>query len=429
MYKRIIILFVLFFYSSVSFPQENKTEKIFAPSTLKEERENFKSSMRDDILSLLNYELNNENEKFWSSAFWKMELGLVKDDSILSSLKKEIRNYYKFSNSFLRDFLEVLYTVYPQEFEGEVSEIMHYTSNPKIFAMCVNYLINAWELELHCPYYLKLMKTKFSDWKNNPILTCLNFELENHNKPKIITPPLVDILAKTFGENSIVIYSLQRKNRDYPGICIIKGSDNNFIRNSDNSIFHIPQLARSITNLPGYLTDGNTPQGIFSIQGTDFSQNKFIGPTENIQLILPFESSAKNFFHNDISEENFTKDLYTNLLPDSWKNYFPVYEAYYAGLAGRNEIIAHGTTIDPSLYEGKIYYPNTPSLGCLCAYENWSELTGERLFSYQQQLIDAFKSTGGNKGFLIVIEIDNQKSPVKIEEIEKFIFEAEIKSE
>ena len=109
-------------------------------------------------------------------------------------------------------------------------------------------------------------------------------------------------------------------------------------------------LHRSITNLPGYLTNGNTPQGIFKMYGFKVSMGNFIGPTANVQMGMPVELSLQKFFDNDaISDSTWTIDYYKNLIPKNLQDFLPLYESYYAGLAGRSEIIAHGTTIDPEL--------------------------------------------------------------------------------
>ena len=85
-------------------------------------------------------------------------------------------------------------------------------------------------------------------------------------------------------------------------------------------------------------------------------------------------------------------------------------------MAGRTEIIAHGTTVDPSFYSGKAYYPFTPTAGCLCTKELWDE-NGKRIFSGQQKLTNAVKQAGGADGYLIVIEIDDAQRAVTINEV------------
>ena len=181
------------------------------------------------------------------------------------------------------------------------------------------------------------------------------------------------------------------------------------------NIFHIPQLARSITNLPGYLRNGNTPQGIFRMYGFGVSMSSFIGPTANVQMGMPVELSLQKFFDDStISDTAWTMDWYQKLIPNKLKNYLPLYESYYAGLTGRSEIIAHGTTIDPAFYFGKTYYPLTPTQGCLCTKEIWN---GKRLESDQQKLVNGLLKAGGANGYCVVIELDDKHAPVTIEDL------------
>ena len=103
----------------------------------------------------------------------------------------------------------------------------------------------------------------------------------------------------------------------------------------------------------------------------------------------------------------------------------PVREAYFAGMAGRWDIIAHGTVIDPEYYAGEPCYPNTPSLGCLTAAERWSPESGERVASDQQALVDAMKGAGFDRGYVVVVEIDSVQSAVTLHDVLPFVTEAE----
>ena len=96
-------------------------------------------------------------------------------------------------------------------------------------------------------------------------------------------------------------------------------------------------------------------------------------------------------------------------------------EAWAAGRIGRTEIIAHGTTIDPEYFKGKPFYPLTPTMGCLCAKELWNPTTGHLLVSEQNNLVNAFLSTPGRKGWLVVLNLDDQHRPVSREDVEALI--------
>jgi hypothetical protein len=96
-------------------------------------------------------------------------------------------------------------------------------------------------------------------------------------------------------------------------------------------------------------------------------------------------------------------------------------EAWNAGRIGRTEIIAHGSTIDPEYFKDKPYYPLTPTQGCLCAKELWNPTSGHLLVSEQFNLVSAFGSTSGSRGYLYVVNLDDQQKPVGRQEIEALV--------
>jgi hypothetical protein len=233
------------------------------------------------------------------------------------------------------------------------------------------------------------------------------------------------LLHKNYLPGHVLLFSFQRKNRNYPGLVLVRDAAGNFMKDSSGSYFSVPQLARSISNLPPYLSNGNTPEGIFRMRGYDVSRSSFIGPTVNIQLSMPFEKNPRHFYADStITDTAWNIGFYRNLLPKELKDYYPLYQSYYAGKAGRTEIIVHGTTVDPVYYKSAPYYPLTPTMGCLTSKEIWNEETGQRLESDQQKLINAMIPAGGAQGYAIVINIDDEQRPVLVYDIIPFIEKA-----
>jgi hypothetical protein len=329
------------------------------------------------------------------------------------------------STDFQRSLLELIYTNYPKVFGRELNAFILKTSHPKVFAMAAEYLLQNNNDDIVRIFLKNLIQEKFSNISDDAILTSLSIRLQQKNNVTAYKI-LPDILSRDFLAGNTIMYSFQRKNRDNPGIVIVRSKEGKFIRETNGKIFNVPQLARSISNLPGYLTNGNTPQGIFRMYGFDVSRSSFIGPTTNIQLTMPGEATLQHFLKDSsIIDSTWTIDWYKNLLPRKLKNYAQLYESFYAGKAGRTEIIAHGTAIDPEYYKSKPYYPYTPSLGCLCTREIWSTTTGKRLQSDQQKLSEAINLAGGADGYTIVIELDNKNLPININELVPFILKAE----
>jgi hypothetical protein len=421
--KKTLGLIITFLFLMPGLAQDLKPDKIALPYTTKSEREKFKVKLQTEIIEAnLKLTLSDSTERNWKSAFWGAQLSLTKSELVKNSLLTALNKWKERSDEFVRSSVEAAYTLFPVEFEEEVKNIFLSTFNEKNFAMCANYLLKGFPGDFSIETIMEQMQKRFPNYKNHPILYSLTTRLGIPAfQPNEYVPKVLDLFNYRFWNDKTVIFSIQRINRDYCGIAVIRQPNGEFVKNIDGSFFSVPQLARSISNLPGYLTNGNTPQGMFSIQGIDTSKNYYIGPTPNIQTRLPYEAEAIEYFHNQVTDTVWSIDLYKNLLPESWRDYKPIFEAYYAGKAGRNEIIVHGTTIDTSFYKGQTYAPNTPSLGCLCSLELWSEVDGNRELSYQQQLIDAYSKVATGNDFFIVVELDNQDKNVELSDIEHIL--------
>jgi hypothetical protein len=375
------------------------------------------------IMKGLDTPLTDSTEADWQGSFWAMELLRYKTTRVKEKISAAFKDIDNRSTGFQRALLELCYANYPFAFKTDITGLKQRTTDAKIFAMCCEYLYRIAEQSpaTNKPlavYLKKEIDAKFAGQQEHPILKMLlaGRIATGYTAVKKILPVL---LSKSFLPGKRVVYSLQRKNRDYPGIAIVRDSSGNFIKNNTGSVFYVPQLARSITNLPAYLTNGNTPQGIFRMQGFAVSSSNFIGPTPNIQLAMPYETTVPHFLaDSSIADTTWTTGVYQQLLPASCRSYFALMGTYYASQAGRTETIAHGTTIDPAYYKGASYWPHTPTLGCLCTREIW-DAKGKRTESNQQLLVDAIIKAGGADGYLIMLELDDKQMPVDIKEIAK----------
>jgi hypothetical protein len=417
MIKLIFSVFTVNFFFCLSI--QAQTEKTpYASNTTKTSRASeYKNLVNNSISKNLLLPLTDSTEENWQDAFDAMLLLNYRTPFIDARIRSAMDSVEYRSVAFQKAMLQLIYPLYPKDFVPQVISLAKQTNDPKLFAMCSEYLFINNKTETYKTVLLKRMdemQQKAGVATEIPFFTVLKNKL---SLTGLKQPPVADLLNNTFLPNEMVVYSFQRKNRNYPGLVMVRSSDGKFIKDAAGKYFAVPQLARSGTNMPGYLTDGNTPQGMFKIFGFAVSQGSFIGPTTNIQMVLPYEHST------DVSDSvtQSLGDNYRFLLPGSWKNYYPFYEAYYAGKAGRTEIIAHGTTVNPAYYAKQPYYPLTPTQGCLCTKEIWSAVDGKRIESDQQKLVDAVKKAGGANGYCIVIEIDDQQKPVSLKDILPFL--------
>ena len=381
----------------------------------------FRNIVRNTINSNLSVPLTDSTEDKWEDAFRAIEMLHYRSPWIDKKINLAFADMPNRSASFQRALLELGYTVYPKTYNTQARDLLQKTADAKIFAMCANSLLKPDSTNQENNLIYKLASEKLAANASNPILEQLIYQLVNNGKPAN-TPSVHTFLQHRYLYGHVLAISFQRTNRNYPGLVLVRDAKGNFIKDETGTIFSVPQLARSIASLPGYLTNGNTPEGIFRMYGFDHSKSIFIGPTTNIQLSMPFENKASHFFDNaSLADDDWSLNRYKSLLPENFRNHYPALQSYYAGMAGRTEIIAHGTTVDPGYYKGKPYYPLTPTQGCLCTKEIWDESSGRLLFSDQQQLADAVSKAGGPYGYTIVINLDDRQQNVTMEDILPFL--------
>jgi hypothetical protein len=415
-----MIFYVMIFYF-LSFSLSAEDEFTFG---IQGSREKNKLEMLSTISSELNSFKNKNKETSIRKAFEFMQILNYLEDDGYYFLKSTLNDYPIKPESFYSSSLETIFTLYESGFEEEMQKILLLTTNARHFTLAAQFLLRVFPENRE--KYLVLLKSRFKDYQKNPQLKILAQYLEISPSEFLLKRPNIkDLFAHNYEKDKFILFSIQRANRDYPGILLIKKPDGKFLRREDGSIFNISQLALSITDLPSYLVNGNTPQGIFSIQKILPVKNEIIGPTPAVITSMPFEISPDLFFHSSKKLGKWNLKSYLDILPYSWRNYFPIQEAYIAGEIGRSGIYSHGTTVDTEFYKDYSYYPNTPTRGCLSAKEIWSRKSGKSLYSDQMLLVNAVKSFEPSRGYLIVFNLDDRDMPVSLDEVLMDILEFE----
>jgi hypothetical protein len=438
------------FHSTTSLPTYLHQTEFVSPQTTAESRAEFRRKSVDDNIELHLkgvLPIDSEGEKNWGGAYWTA--GILNYDSLTvqESLAKAFAGFPELSSNFRRVVLQSAFTLYPTQYLPEVEAALRYADSPKAFAIAATYILR----NRRNPETVALVESELNrlfpeGHKDHlaPQLEALREVIAVDPRQQILDrPPLVDLLGAPLIPGKPVIFSFQRLDRNYPGIAVVRKPDGTFVRNSNGGVFQISQHARSRTNLPGTITYGNSPEGIYSIKGSGIASNEFIGSVPYLWSRIPVEADPQDYFFESIPDalqpllkapekagENpgWTTELYMELLPASWKEYRPMYEAWWAGLAGRSEMIIHGTTIDPEFYELEVYYPHTPSAGCMGALEFWAQEDGSLVYSGQLELLKAFTSTMTDKGTLVIVNLDNKPFPVRIDDVISDILRAEEES-
>ena len=441
-FQRFLAAALLFFTLHSVLAQQGQQD-IYASNTLWQQRTALEKDLRERIIGHnLSLPLDSNSEDRYLSACEAISQFLLTAPEVEKGFARLFAGYDSLTDDTKRAFLEAVYAIGTTRYAGDIQRILEKEQDPKRFAQCAVYLYRCDTTTLHCNDLKIAMAERFPNYDSLPILQELTNYLSYHSirrRGKI--PAFSQLLAWQRQTGRKIIYTFQRWNRDYPGLAIVQNADGSLVRGEGGKVKIFRQLARSGSDLPYFITDGSTPQGIYSIQGLDISRTPFIGPTPNLQLIMPFEDSWEHYFHQDSlttlsgppavvsssSSPNTPHPIpdslqqYLALLPPSWRSYSPMMEAWSAGHIGRTAIIAHGTTIDPGYFKDRPFYPLTPTMGCLCAEEEWNPTSGHLLLSEQYELISAFRSTPGNTGYLFVINIDDQDQPVTRAEVENLL--------
>jgi hypothetical protein len=408
---------------------QTRREDIYSNFVLYDRRASLDKDLRERILGRnFSRPLNADTEDGYMSGCWAISQFLFYSPVIESGFDRLLAGYDSLSYDTRKALLEAVYAVAPVRYLSSLKAVFERERDPRLFSLCAVYLYRA-DTGTGNSNSLKIrMVEQFPGYDSIPVLK----ELENYLTYHAAyahgqMPDIRELIQYQRTTGQKIIYSFQRWDRDYTGLAIVQNADGTFIRDAGGRLQVFEQLARSGTDLPYFIPNGNTPQGLYSIQGTDISKTLFIGPTPNLQLLLPFEGSWGDYFHwekeegmRDISSGDSLRQ-YLQLLPPAWRGYAPMMEAWSAGRIGRTAIIAHGTTIDPMYFRDKPFYPLTPTMGCLCAKEIWNPTSGHPLVSEQNNLVNAWLSTPGRKGWLVVINVDDQRKPVSRGELESLV--------
>lgn len=416
-----ILPFSLLILSANAFSQFPR-EQIISDFVLYQRRAAFDKNMRErTIHAAFAQPLTADTEERYREACDAISQFLLRSPEIEKGFRSLFNNYPALEYTTQRAFLEAVYGAYPSEYATDIQNRIQVEQVPKLFAMQAAYLYRTQNDRNNIAYLRNLLRRQFPEYEKDTLLLELDRYLLDHDTYKRQAIPDISSLFRYQQQaGQKMIYSFQRWNRDYPGLAIVQHADGSFARDSTGKLLVFRQLARSASDLPYFITNGSTPQGLYSIQGTAVSRNHLIGPTPNIQLVMPNEADSI-FWHTPYDSTQTALTNYLHLFPPSWRNYAPVTESFHAGRIGRTEIIAHGTTIDPDYFRDRPFYPLTPTMGCLCAKESWNILNGRFNESDQFHLVNTFISTPGDTGYLLVINIDNQQKAVNREEIEKLV--------
>jgi hypothetical protein len=216
-------------------------------------------------------------------------------------------------------------------------------------------------------------------------------------------------------KGKIRLYMLCRHNRDHPCLLVMKDASGRWHKNSEGKLWSQPKLGLSRHGLPAHQVNGDTPQGIYTIDS--------VMPEANRQIVFgKFRRLILNFIPQSRKEKDFK-----SLMPKETHGLSWWQEGMVARDIGRSLLRIHGTgtiNTDPA----SSWYPFYPTSGCIASRENLYDGVD---YQDQRTLLDEMMKAAGLKvsyaneaklkGLLYVVDVDSQETPVTSSEIEKLI--------
>jgi len=215
-------------------------------------------------------------------------------------------------------------------------------------------------------------------------------------------------------KKSVKLFMFCRFKAKYPCMMIMKDLYGNLAYNEGGkTLWHLPSLGAARFNKPFNERNGNTPQGVYTIDS--------VMPLANKPSVYgKFRRIILNFIPPSPEEKDLSLLLPESLLAiDWWK------ESVIARDAGRNLFRIHGTGMK-NFNPFSAHYPFVKTSGCVAMREGaYDDFIDQRKLLDEIMLNLNFTPEYKNEtrilGLLYVIRINNRKKPVSLSEIEHFI--------
>ncbi|MEE3716188.1 hypothetical protein V2H45_05445 [Tumidithrix elongata RA019] len=272
------------------------------------------------------------------------------------------------------------------------------------------------------------VQQRFPNWRQDVFLYTTLQNLSSSQTAKAI-PPLTDLLAWQIAPGQPQMYVLCQPNREILCLAVAKDGNGRFME-QNGQLWSVPLLLQSIHRLEWNFYRGQTPQGIYRIEGLEPQPDDEVfrayGQFPLVKLFLPYEDGAQEFLPNRKGKFTGNLQTYQTLLPPTWRNYFPIQQSYWAGKIGRSLFRIHGTGEAIDFFRVKTnptidsYYWN-PTLGCLSALELYDR-NGQLQQADVPKVLNILSLLGKGKiaGYLIVVEVPSrtggQISPMEVRE-------------
>ncbi|MFQ3618316.1 MAG: hypothetical protein SNJ57_13720 [Cyanobacteriota bacterium] len=392
-------------------------------------RQEQQSRIRSDHYDLAQYPLTEANVGHWRRLLWATAIVEPTDASIDVAIARLLEFAYlpegEAFSSAQRSVVEMALQVGTQlllsktpspQVAAQFQKVLERSEDPRWVAIALSALAQNADSPTDRQQWGDRVRLRFPNWRQEPILDTTLRDLAALDAPPA-APPLQDLLTWQIAPDQMHAYVLCPRDRTALCRLMVKDRSGEFMQQADGSLWSVPLLRRSLHGLRWNLTRGDTPQGIYRIEGVRSpSADTFraYGQFPRVNLYVPHEAGVREFLPGQPGTIGAIAQ-YRALLPPSWRNYFPIYQSYWAGRIGRGLFRIHGSGEDPAFFANSARFPHSygwsPAIGCLSALELYDEsgnLQQADMPTILQTLIQASGAASVSEmaGYLVVVESD-----------------------
>lgn len=425
-------------YADAQLPGRSQPQAI--ASARVEQRQQQVRQVRPESYDLSQFPVSDRNERYWRNILWTTAVVAPQESYVAEAIGQilSLTTRPGLSRSQQRTVdmaMQVgtqLYLKNPSFYAGigaSLSDTLNRSRDPEWTAMALSALAKGGMEETELRQLTDRLRQRFPRWQQNLALKTTLRDVEMRLNPTP-TPPLSDLLNWEIAPRQAHLYVICQTDRAVLCQTILKDRNGQFFRQNDQ-LWSVPLLLQSIHGLGWNFTRGNTPQGVYRIEGTvpqpDDEFFRAYGQFSLVKLFVPFETGLREFLPGRRGAFTGSIAAYRQLLPPSWRNYWPIEQSYWAGKAGRGLFRIHGSGEAPDFFSGKPDYPESynwnPTIGCLSALELYDE-SGNVQQADMPRILNAFSTVAGKgfSGYLVVVEVPGEgKAPIPLERIEAAI--------
>ncbi|BAU41314.1 hypothetical protein [Leptolyngbya sp. O-77] len=392
-------------------------------------RQEQQDKIRPEHYDLARYPLTEEMVGHWRGLLWATAIVEPADQSIDTSIAQLLEFAYSPNgegfSSAQRSVVEMALQVGTQlllsntpspQIAAPFQQVLERSENPRWVAIALSALAQATDHAADRRQWGDRVRQRFPNWRQEPILETTLRDVAELDSPSTL-PPLQDLLDWQIAPDQMHAYVLCPGDRTALCRLMVKDRSGAFVPQTDGSPWSVPLRRRSLHGLRWNLTRGDTPQGIYRIEGVRSpSADTFraYGQFPRVNLYVPHEAGVREFLPGQPGTVGAIAQ-YRALLPPSWRSYFPIYQSYWAGRIGRGLFRIHGSGEDPAFFANSARFPHSygwsPAIGCLSALEQYDEsgnLQQADMPAILQVLTQASGAVSASEiaGYLVVVEGD-----------------------